>query len=39
MVSLVSASTAQAMYLMWIVWEQFIEDTAQSKELRETLDL
>ena len=39
MMSLVSASTTIAMQLIGIMWEQFIEDTAQSSELRETLVL
>ena len=39
MMSLVLASTAQAMQLIWIIWEQFIDDTAQSSELREALVL
>ena len=39
MTSLVLASTAQAIQLIWIIWKQFIEDTAQSSELKEALVL
>ena len=34
MMSLVLASTAQAIQLIWMIREKFIEDTAQSSELR-----
>ena len=37
MMSLVLACTAQAMQLIWMIREQFIEDIAQSSELREAL--
>ena len=39
MMSLVSACTAQAVQLIWMIREQFIEDIAQSSELREALVL
>ena len=39
MISLVLASTAQAMQLIWMTREQFVEYIAQSSELREALVL